>query len=100
MTPPHQTFLPIRCELRRPTADLACARSLLDLHENEIKALADAGVFPAWNIARAVSVSGTRTERRFLTRALRDRAEGKPITRDEDFIIRLLYGKDRPFVLG
>jgi hypothetical protein len=98
MTPVVQTFLGIRCELKRPTADLACARALLDLHENEIKCLADEGVFPAWNIARSLTKS--RTERRFLTRSLRDWAEGKPITRDEDLIVRLLYGKEKPFILG
>jgi hypothetical protein len=96
--PPVQTFLGIRCELKRPTADLACARALLDLHENEIKELADQGIFPCWNIARVTD--GSRTERRFLTRALRDYAEGKPVTRDEDLITRLLYGREKPFVLG
>ena len=101
---PVQSFLPIRCELRRPTADLACARAILDLHENEIKLLADQGVFPAWNIARFTApksdVGGFRTERRFLTRALRDFADHRPITRDEDLIVRLLYGKEKPFILG
>ena len=104
MIAPVQTFLPIRCELKRPTCDLACARALLDLHENEIKDLAEQGIFPTWNISRLVAPEsdegGTRSERRFLTRALRDWAEGRPVTRDEDFIIRLLYGKEKPFILG
>lgn len=101
MTPVVQTFLGIRCELKLPTADLRGARAILDLHENEIKCLADAGVFPCWNIARVhPSRAGSRTERRFLTRALRDWAEGKPVTRDEDLIERLLYGKEKPFILG
>ena len=113
MIAPVQSFLPIRCELRRPTADLACARAILDLHENEIKQLADQGLFPAWNIARVVEPSprgegrvrgngssSLRTERRFLTRALRDYADGRPVTRDEDLIVRLLYGKEKPYILG
>ena len=106
MPPTLQAFLPIRCELRRPTADLACARAILDLHENEIKALADQGLFPAWNIARAWfphashSASAPRSERRFLTRALRDYADGRPINRDDDLITLLLYGKTKPYILG
>jgi hypothetical protein len=100
-TPPAQSFLAIRCELRRPTVDLACARAILDLHENEIKLLAEQGIFPAWNIARVhPATHGSRTERRFLTRALRDWADSKPVTRDEDFITRLLYGREKPFVMG
>ena len=100
-TPPAQSFLAIRCELRRPTVDLACARAILDLHENEIKLLAEQGIFPAWNIARVhPATHGSRTERRFLTRALRDLADSKPVTRDEDFIQRLLYGREKPFILG
>ena len=103
--PPAQSFLAIRCELRRPTVDLACARAILDLHENEIKLLAEQGIFPAWNIARQLptpqsALPTPRSERRFLTRALRDWADQKPVTRDEDFITRLLYGQEKPFILG
>lgn len=85
-------FPGIRVELRRPTANLACARAILDLDEIKIKALSDQGVFPTWNIARATDPA-SHSERRFLTRALRDFAEGRPITRDQDFIVTLLYGQ-------
>ena len=96
-----QTFLPINVEILLPTCDLAGARSILKQHENEIKLLADQGVFPAWNIGRVhPAVNGARTERRFLVRAVRDFKEGKQITRDEDFIERLIYGKPIPFILG
>lgn len=94
---PIQKWLPIRCEMQLPTCDLVGARAILGKHENEIKELADADEFPCWNIARPGS---GRAERRFLTRALRDYAEGRPVNRDEDWIIRLLYGREKPFILG
>jgi len=94
-------FLGIRCELRLPTADLACARAILDLDENKIKALADQGLLPTWNIACVHPARGAaRIERRFLTRALRDYAQGRPVTSDEDFIVTLIYGGRKPSILG
>lgn len=97
MTATAQSFLAIRCELRLPTCDLASARAILDLPENEIKELAENYKFPWWDIARPAS---GRMERRFLTRALRDHAEEKPVNKDEDWIIRLIYGREKPFIHG
>jgi hypothetical protein len=93
-------FLGIRTVLRLPTSDLSGARAILDLHENKIKALADDGTLPAWNITRDPRGASARTERRFLTRAVRDLAEGRPVTCDEDLIVTLLYGRQRPVILG
>jgi hypothetical protein len=97
---PSPQFRPVRCELRLPTVDLACAQALLDRHATEITALVEEGRFPAWNISltHPPSRSG-RFERRFLVRALRDYAEG-PITSDEDFIVILLYGQRKPSIRG
>lgn len=97
----HVKLLGIQCELRRPTADLACARSILDLQENQIKELADQGLFPVWNIAIVhPAQKSNRMERRFLTRALRDYAQGRTITNDDDFIETLIYGGRRTTILG
>ena len=90
-----------RCELYCPTVNLACARAILDADEIEIKKLADQGLFPTWNIARVhPAPNDARIERRFLTRGLRDYAEGRPVTRDEDFISILLYGRKKPSLAG
>lgn len=99
MNKPVQKFLSIRCDLRLPTVDLAGARAITGLHENALKDLCDSGDLPAWNIARHRGDS--RRELRILARACRDYAEDKlAITSDPDFIIRLIYGRERPFVLG
>jgi hypothetical protein len=93
----RQTFLAYRVELRLPTVDLAGARAITGLHENEIKDLCDTRVLPAWNIAVDLE---SRREWRILGRAARDWADHRPITADDDFITRLLYGPAKPYILG
>ena len=97
MNAPLQKFLPIRCDLLLPTVDLAGARSITGLHENELKAMAEAGEFPAWNIARSVLA---RRELRILARSARDFAESKARDTDDDLIIRLIHGPPKPLILG
>jgi hypothetical protein len=99
-----QKFLPIRCELVLPTVDLAGARAILGLHENEIKDLVDTKTIPAWDISLDPAAKNEdghhRRELRLHARSCRNWAEGKPIEDDEDKLILHLYGGTRPFIPG
>jgi len=103
---PIQKFLPIRCELRLPTVDLAGARSVTGLDENTIKLWIEAREIIAWDISRSNAASAksdedrTRRELRILTVSARNAADGRSTTYDDDKIIRLLYGPEKPFILG
>lgn len=99
ISPPkaRQQFLAYRVELRLPTVDLAGARAITGLHENEIKERCECGELPAWNIAVDPA---SRREWRILGRAARDWADHRPATTDADFIQRLLYGPTKPYILG
>jgi hypothetical protein len=94
---PAQKFLPLRAELRLPTVDLAGARAILDLRENEIKSLIDCGDLVAWNIA---TQSSQKIERRILTVSARDFADNRKRAIEESEIIRRVYGSERPFIFG
>lgn len=105
MTSAVQKFLPIRAELRLPTVDLAGARAILGLHENEIKLLVDDLAIPAWDIATKDGRK-VRRELRLLALAARDYADGRHHDYPDAEITRRIYGTglagavERPYILG
>jgi len=93
-----QKFLPLKVDLRLPVVDLAGARAVTGRHENELKAMVDTGdLLWAWNISR--HPDRDRRELRFLVKELRA-LDSRSITVDDDESIRLLYGREKPFILG
>ena len=104
-----QKFLPIKVELQLPTVDLAGARAITGRHENELKEMVLTGdLVWVWDISRAFAAS-TKTdeardkrELRFLVRELRWLGTTATALANLtlDSVATLLYGPQKPFVLG
>jgi hypothetical protein len=95
-----QKLLAFRAELRLPVVDMAGARAILGLTDEEILEEVDVRKsIPAWNIAVDPDNSDRR-ELRLFGPACRDFAEHRAINTDPDYLIRRIYGPERPFLKG
>jgi hypothetical protein len=99
MNPAAQIELPLKVKRPElPTVDLAGARGISGISENVLKVMIEAREIPwAWDIA---SQTSERLERRILTACAFDAREGEKRDLTLDQVVRILYGREQPFITG